>query len=647
MFRTKAKVGILAVACMIIAELCMLSDREVWKKDVTCEKWEIADIKQPTFSAESGYYDKPFMLEIKARLGGEIYYTLDGSEPNCSKNKYESPILIEDASKQPNIWSSANNLSNNEYYIPKESVAKAVVVRAVEYYGDGMLSDINTAVYFVGRGMDPYISIPDLVIVTEPDNLFGYENGIMVLGKTYDEWVATLESEELERLPYEPDYHVSANFRNKGEDWEREVNLQYYKDGKLAWKQDVGIRNRGKAGSAGPTKCFNVYAREQYDGSKRLLFSFNNGRIPDVVSLRNRSTILHDGLIISLLADRQIAPFGFQPVNFFINGEYWGLYNLTEKYNRQFFEDYYDVKKDSVIIHKHGGFEAKTEEMEQCSSDEWDFLYDFIATHDLASTENYDVVCDMIDLDSFIDYYCTQIYIDSQDCTEDYNVLQWKSAEIDMNHPYMDGKWRWALYDIDCSLQEVDKDNFNQEIREGRIAFGEHRLLKALLANEKFKQRFINTMMDLINKNFRDDITVQRLKELSDEIAISVELHSKRFLGNENSLREFYGDVATMEEFFRKRPKYVSKMFQDRFGLGNPVTIQIYSENAGKSCIQLNSIKVDNDAGIWHGDYFAEIPISMEVIEANDSTFLKWIITENGEVVENNNQSIIVAPLSA
>ena len=76
------------------------------------------------------------------------------------------------------------------------------------------------------------------------------------------------------------------------------------------------------------------------------------------------------------------------------------------------------------------------------------------------------------------------------------------------------------------------------------------------------------------------------------------------------------------------------------------MTIQIYSENAGKSCIQLNSIKVDNDAGIWQGDYFAEIPIYMKVIEADDSSFLKWIFIENGEVVENNNQSIIVYPKS-
>lgn len=644
MFRTKAKVGMLAAACMIITELCMLSDREVWKEDVTCEKWEIADIRQPSFSVESGYYDEPFMLEIRAKLGGEIYYTLDGSEPNCSKNKYESPILIEDASKQPNMWSSYENLSNNGYYIPEDPVAKAVVVRAVEHYGDGSLSDINSAVYFVGEEIERYMSIPDLAIVTEPDNLFGYENGIMVLGKTYDEWVASLEDEELEQLPAEPDYQVSANFRNKGEEWEREVNLQYFEEGKLVWKQNVGIRNRGNAGSRGPTKCFNIYAREEYDESNRMLFSFDNGRIPDAVSLRNYATILHDGLLISLLADRQMAPFSYQPVNFFVDGEYWGLYNLTEKYNRQFFADYYNVKKDSVVIQKSGNFEAKTEEIEQSSSEEWDAIYDFIEDHDLALPQNYDVICNMIDVDSFIDYYCTQIYIDSRDCSEGYNVLQWKTAEIDKNNPYMDGKWRWVLYDIDFSLQEADKDNLNEEIREGRPAFGEHKLLKALLGNEEFEQRFINTMMDLINKNFRSDIVSGQLRELADEISVPMALHYKRFFGNDNYLNAFYDEVEAMDNFVRERPLYITDIFQKKFDLDEAVTIEISSENAGNSHIQLNSIEVDNNAGAWQGNYFEEIPISMAAVEADNRMFLKWEITIDGETTENTNQSIMIYP---
>ena len=535
-------------------------------------------------------------------------------------------------------------MSNQDYYIPEEPVAKAVVVRAVEYYGGGMLSDINTAVYFVGEGMEQYLTIPDLVIVTEPDELFGYERGIMVLGKTYDEWVAALGDEELEALPDEPDYHVSANFRNKGEDWEREVNIHYFERGQLVWRQEVGIKNRGKAGSVGPTKCFNVYAREEYDGNSRMLFFFENGRVPDTVSLKNRNTILHDGLIIGLLEDRAIAPLHYQPVNFWVEGEYWGLYNLTEKYNRQFFQDYYNVKKDSVVIHKYDGFVAETEEKEQCASEEWDLIYDFVAEHDLALQENYEVVCSMIDLDSFIDYYCAQIFIDSQDCSEDYNVMQWKSAEIDKNNPYMDGKWRWILYDINATLREVDKDNLNCEIREGRPAFGEHKLLKALLNNAEFEQRFINTMMDLMNKNFRSDYVSPQLKELADEITVSEVLHNKRFYGDDNYLNVFSKEVDAIDDFFRERPVYVADMLQERFDLGEPVTIEISSGNAGNSHIRLNSFEIDNSEGIWQGNYFAEVPISLSAMESDNRMFLKWLITEDGEMREITDQSIVIYP---
>lgn len=644
MLNKKQKMGLLLIICVAVVGILIFHNDMIWKRDVTCNTWEIDDVRQPSFSVESGYYKDPFMLEIKPKLGGEIYYTLDGSEPNCSKIKYTSPIMIEDASKQPNIWSAYENLSNNAYYIPKEPVAKAVVVRAVEYYGDGMLSNINTAVYFVGNRMEQYISIPNLVIVTEPDNLFGYERGIMVLGKTYDDWIATLTTEELDQLPTEPDYHVSSNFRNKGEDWEREVNLQYFEDGKLIWKQDVGIRNRGKASSVGPTKCFNIYAREEYDGNSKLLFSFDNGRIPDIASLRNKETILHDGLIISLLGDRFIAPFYCQPVNFFVDGEYWGLYNLTEKYNRQFFEDYYNVKKDYVSIHKYHEFQAKTEELEQRSSEEWNYLYDFIANHDLALQDNYSVVCSMIDLDSFIDYYCTQIFVDSQDCSEEYNVMQWKSTEIDEKNPYMDGKWRWVLYDIDWTLKEKAKDNLNCEIREGRPAFGEHKLLKALLSNEEFEQRFINTMMDLMNKNFRSDNVSPRLEELADEISASVVLHNKRFYGNDNCLNAYYEEVDVIDTFFRERPVYVADMLQERFDLGEPVTIEISSGNAGNSHIRLNSFEIDNSEGIWQGNYFAEVPISLSAMESDNRIFLKWLITEDGETIESTDRSILVYP---
>ena len=48
------------------------------------------------FSKESGFYEKPFELELHAPRGTKIYYTLDGSEPDKEAIRYTEPIHIGD-----------------------------------------------------------------------------------------------------------------------------------------------------------------------------------------------------------------------------------------------------------------------------------------------------------------------------------------------------------------------------------------------------------------------------------------------------------------------------------------------------------------------------------------------------------------------
>ena len=62
------------------------------------------------FSKESGFYENEFRLKIYAPTK-EVYYTLDGSDPDCNSIKYEGPILVEDASKNPNIYSENRNVT--------------------------------------------------------------------------------------------------------------------------------------------------------------------------------------------------------------------------------------------------------------------------------------------------------------------------------------------------------------------------------------------------------------------------------------------------------------------------------------------------------------------------------------------------------
>ena len=49
----------------------------------------------PVFSYEDGTYDNAIRLKISANTSGVVYYTLDGSVPNESSQKYDSPIELD------------------------------------------------------------------------------------------------------------------------------------------------------------------------------------------------------------------------------------------------------------------------------------------------------------------------------------------------------------------------------------------------------------------------------------------------------------------------------------------------------------------------------------------------------------------------
>ena len=62
------------------------------------------------FSKGSGFYNKEFELSIYAPTA-EIYYTLDGTDPNENSIKYTDPIIIKDISENPNVYSMRTDVS--------------------------------------------------------------------------------------------------------------------------------------------------------------------------------------------------------------------------------------------------------------------------------------------------------------------------------------------------------------------------------------------------------------------------------------------------------------------------------------------------------------------------------------------------------
>lgn len=110
-------------------------------------------------SHESGFYSEPFFLEITSKRGYEIYYTLDGSEPNRNSIRYKEPIYIDDASANANYYSVMMNVSPNYeyveekariYHIPEKNVDKCTILRAVAYKNNKTKTEVINRNFWVG-----------------------------------------------------------------------------------------------------------------------------------------------------------------------------------------------------------------------------------------------------------------------------------------------------------------------------------------------------------------------------------------------------------------------------------------------------------------------------------------------------------------
>ena len=528
-----------------------------------------------SFSAESGFYDCEFFLDITAEEGSTVYYTLDGSIPTTESKQFTQPILINDKSSEPDILSNREDIAQPadsvKRELPKNPVDKATVVRAILVDENGNQSNVVSNTYFINYNekADYYSDVKIISLLIDESSLFDYDNGIYVLGKKYDEW---LKGDDFDSST--PEWFMPANYTQKGREWERKATIQFFENGVIELTQDIGVRIHGGATRSYTQKSFNIYARKDYDKSKLeyelfsgSLFS-QNGNTPinvfDTFMLRNGGndamyTRFRDKLIQSLVSDRQFATQGMEPCILFINGEYWGHYEITEKMDAAFIKAHFGVPKNDVCIIK----KYTLDEGDESIYAEWEELHNWINATDFKDESNYEMLCDKIDMQSFMDYISTEIYIDNIDWGK-ANSAMWRSQTIDKSNPYADGKWRYILFDTEFSTglygqSMPDNDSFERFMKNDSFSSD---LFKAALENEKFRKDYYETFLEIYEKSFSDERVNNAIDELDDMYRDMVVDTYNRFwrtsVGGDNARYNYSESVQELRYFFSNRKKYIT-----------------------------------------------------------------------------------------
>ena len=234
----------------------------------------------------------------------------------------------------------------------------------------------------------------------------------------------------------------------------------------------------------------------------------------------------------------------------------------------------------------------------------------------LIDAEEYENICELIDIQSYIDYYATQIYVNrGEEDWPKFNEGYWRTMD-DLGGEYTDGKWRWMLFDTNWALLNDSDENSIAYTKEKSNFF------RRLCQNETFRERFVQTMCDLSNATFCLENVVPEFSGLTEQMRGPAVKDLKKYYGNNRTAEDFEEEVQSMALFFQERPAYMMQLLQEEFDLKGTL------ENVTVSCteggmVTLNTVQI-SDGMEWTGQYFTDYPVALTAIPEKGYRFAGW-----------------------
>ena len=567
--------------------------------------------------------------------GVQIYYTLDGSEPDETSALYQGPITLISRIGEPNdismIPTNNDNNSGPPYYEgwqpPLGEVFKLNVLRVRAYQPDAPAGKACTFTYLIDSNGQNRYSLPFFSISTHRDNLFDNEIGIYVHGN-------------------------HTNFFQSGMDWERPANITFFeKGGGLGFKEDVGIRLHGNTTRSRPRKSIRVCSRSEYGNSwiNYQLFPDKQVDMYKRMILRNSGNdwdwaVFRDAFIQYLAKDLHVETQYYRPSIVFINGEYWGIHNIRDRYDEHYIFSHYGIEEDEMTIMENNS-EYKFGNPD--GVDHYEQMLDFISNNDLAENNNYATVKNMMDVESFIDFQLTHIFAMNTDWPGN-NSLYWRYMRngYDPNAPYgRDGLWRWMILDTDFGfglpffyVPGVDEGPAHNTLAMATQPDGagwpnppwSTFILRRLLTNQSFKYQFINRYCDLLNTTFSSEHVLATIDSISGLLEPEMQEHINRWR-RPPTMDEWHDNVDVMRSFGQLRPSFQRQHLQNKFGLGGEAWVTLNVSNDKYGFVRLNTMDIKSSTmGVqphpypWVGYYFKGVPITVEAIPMPGYRFSHW-----------------------
>ena len=617
-------------------------------------------ILQPLqFSHSSGFYSSAFQLSISTvDTGVQIYYTLDGSEPDTAhlggstflykqlfpENPgdplgdslyeqiesfvYHQAIHITDPSLDSNRWSNiAATYYRNANHFPNQPIRKSRVLRAKAFRAGALSLPEQSASFFVDTslGRSRY-ELPVVSIIANPRFLHDYHIGLWTPGVDFDAW-----RDRAPNFPVDPG--MPANYNRSG--LEHPVHFDYFEtqQSQPVLSQQVGLRVHGDWGRALPRKAMRLYARGAYGES-----NFNHAVFPQQpyqqykrLLFRNSdwgSTNSRDQIIQTIARDLGFETQAYRPVVLFVNGEYWGLGAQYERYDQHYFARKYQIQE-----HQIDQLVAQCE-VELGDSVHYMAMLDYMAQHHLSDSTAFAQVNTLMDVENFTNYWLANIYAGNEDWPYK-NIRYWrKKVPYQPGAGVHDGRWRWLMFDIDWGFDPISRVD-HLFIHTSTEAQGSTRpdwstfVARKLLENPNYEWYFVSRLLDLLNTSFHPGRSVAIVDSFETMLFPYIPEQIHRWNELEWGPQQWLDNMNGMRTFVQHRSDTLYKSIESRFQLQDQLCLRTAVNNIDMGTIQVNSISLPdsvmpNDSTYWAGIYYQQWPIQLVAKPKWGYKFVRW-----------------------
>ena len=611
-------------------------------------------LSPPLASTEAGIYTEDISLELThEETGVSIFYTINGDNPTVSDILYEGPIDLSTIEDVPDVFSTIptnpaltfpygtynTGRANSRGWVPPfENGYKVNIIRYKAFKPGFAPSETVTKTFIIDPSGTDLYTLPIVSIAMDYSDIFSNDKGIYVYGD-----------------------HPDGNYEQKGADWERIMSLEYIdEEGNLAFSQDCRTRIHGGGSRHAPKKSFRIYAEtgeiknfkykffedSEIEKFKRILLKAGGHR-PDCFPRDDLGNMITKGINV----DQQ----HFRHVIVFINGEYWGIHSIKERMDNYFIQNMYGIDDDDLTLldqeydvqgHGHAADSAKMKNLES-----------FVDVNDMNDPANYKYVTDRIDVDNYIDYMCAEIFLSNEDWVYS-NVNIWrKTGPYDPSKgPGQDGKFRWAVYDLDGAFGGSCANAFYtvNTLAAATVETGEFssysRFFRGMLGSDEFKIKFINRMGDLTNSWFKTAVVKEKMDSIYNMITPEIYENAVRwrYPSFASNLADRYEETPSidrwnelfdlLEIFAERRQRKVREHIMEKWGYPdtNKLTIDVNDVTMGR--VQVNSILINHNLPgtseslyPWIGDYIDGVPLPLMAIPLPGYKFVRWDETGSTE----------------